>query len=135
MEDYYVKVGKKYKRVGYSGPDMYDGLYYRQSTKYGSQTTSVAYWHGKFTPQPVDLQSLVDIMVMADTLSSYILNIQKLDSEEFKELKENSGGYVKEPPKVYNISNHDLSVAILRFIYEKVKEAKDEKNNLGDSRH
>lgn len=114
MEDYYIKVGRKYVRVGYNLPDMHDGLYYREKNR----TTSVAYWHGRHIPQPINIPLLIEIMRKDDKLSKFLYNIQDENSEEFKQMKENSGGYVKEPPKVYNISAQDLSLEILRFIYK-----------------
>lgn len=120
METYYIKKGKRYIPVGYNAPDMHDGLYLTEKTSYGRRTTSVAYWLGQPKKQPVDLLKLIEVMKNDDRLANYLSKIQDEESVEFKELKIDSGGYVKEPPRIYNISMQDLALAVLRFMYNEL---------------
>lgn len=117
MEEYYVKRGKRYVKAGYSRPDMGTGIYFHEEQPNGSRTTSIRYWAGH-TVQPIDTNRLVSLMRLDDKLSAYLGKICEADSAEFEKLKEDSGGFVKEPPIFYNISRQDLAIAILRFLYE-----------------
>ena len=118
MEYYYIKEGRRYRRVGYNTPDMHDGLYFRESKSNSTRTTSVAYWLGTDPKEPVDVNRLVSTMRLDEELSKYIMAIQT-NSDEFEKLKEDSGGFVKHPVKILNISASELAVNILRFIYNK----------------
>lgn len=130
-DEYYVKVGRKYVKAGYSRPDMGTGLYFHEEQKNGSRTTSVRYWVGS-TSRPVDVERLVSLMRLDDKLAAYLGKICEANSDEFVKLREGSGGFIKESPVFLNISRQDLAVAILRFLYESedyrptVKSAKKE---------
>ena len=115
---FYKKEGRKYVPVGHDLPRNFEGLYYHQFQKHGSRTTSVSYWMGSTTKQPVDVQSLVATMKLDEQLSEYLQKIQDPESDEYKTLVADCGGYAKNPPKIYNISPIDLSTAILRKIYQ-----------------
>jgi len=121
METYYVKKGRKYIPVGYNVPDMHDGLYLTEKTGYGRRTTSIAYWLGQPKKQPADLQKLIEVMKNDDRLAKYLSKIQDEESVEFKELKIDFGGYIKESPRIYNISTQDLALAVLRFLYNELE--------------
>lgn len=115
MQDYYVKNGRRYERAGYISDNMPDGLYFRQSDKYSTRITSLAYWLGTNPKQPVDVNRLISTMQLDEKLSAYLNSLTK-DSDEFRQLKEDCGGYVKSPIEFYNISPQDLALAVLRFI-------------------
>lgn len=118
MEKVYRKLPSgRYEEIGYNAPDMADGLYFRQTVPYGKRTTSIAYWHGTDPQEPVDIKLLTQIMSMDDEIGTYISRIQDPNSDEFQKLKDDSGGYLTEPPLIYNISPNGLAVAILRRVY------------------
>jgi hypothetical protein len=113
VEQYYIKRGRKYIPAGYSFPDLPEGLWFKS----GNRGTSVSHWVGMNPKEPVDINSLISTMRLDEKVAEYIAAIQT-DSEEFKQLEEDCGGYVREKPKIYNISNMDLAACILRKIYE-----------------
>lgn len=115
--DYYVKQGKKYIRAGYSSPDMGDGLYFREHKSGSVRTTSVAYWAG-LVPQPIDVNRLISLMRLDDKIAGWLVKIQDENSPEYEKFKEESGGYVKEPPRICNVSMQDLAAGMLRRLYE-----------------
>jgi hypothetical protein len=124
MEKLYRKLANgRYEDAGYTLPDITPGLYFQQNTEYGSRRTSVNYWLGGVKSEPVNIKRLLDYMAMDDKLSKYIAAIQDEKSEEYQQLKKDCGGYLKSPPKIYEISNFDLSVAILRFLYNESEKA------------
>jgi len=119
MKTYYVKDDNgRYVPVGYNSPDFGEGLYFRQHQKYGKRTTSIAYWVGSGPKEPVDVNRLVSLMKLDEDLARYIGKIQDETTPEYKQLKEDCGGFVKEAPKIYNISHQDLAAAVLRWLYE-----------------
>ncbi len=123
MDKYFVKRGKKYVPAGYSLPDLHNGFYFHQKEDRGSRTTSILYWLGSNCSEPVDLNLLVKVMKLDEKVSSYIMAIQDKDSPEYAKLVEDAGGYVKDVPKIYNISAQELAVSVLRIVYEELKNA------------
>lgn len=121
MEQYYVKHGRRYIPAGYSCPDMAEGLYWKQKTVHGSRTTSVMHWAGSTPPQPLDIQKLIAIMSEDDRLAQFLMKCQDETSEEFQKAKEDQGGYITAPLKLYNWSAHDLAQVILRFAFEEMQ--------------
>lgn len=125
MEKLYKKVGKKYVEVGYNLPDIPDGFYFSQKIKNGTRTTSVNYWLGSNPQEPVELQKLVQVMQHDDALASFLNQIQDKNSDEFKKLNNDCNHKLSEATQILNISTHDLSVAILRFIFKQLKGKND----------
>ena len=125
-EEYFVKLSNgKYQSIGTHRPDyLPNGLYFHQNQKYGSRTTSVQHWVGQDPKQPIDLNRLVSLMKKDEELGHYLSEIQR-ESPEYEKLKLNAGGYVSEPPRIFNISMQELAIAILRFLYE--QESKDDR--------
>lgn len=121
MEQYYRKVGKRYVPAGYSTPDIGEGLYWRQKTDYGTRTTSVCHWAGSTPPQPLDVQKLISIMSKDDALCKYIAALTDPDSDEYKQAKEDCGGYVRSPLQFYNWSAQNLATCILRFAFKEME--------------
>lgn len=119
MEQYYIKVGRRYVPAGYSFPDMPEGLYWKEKMPGSSRVTSVMYWAGKNPPQPLDVEKLISIMREDGRLAKYIMALTDENSEEYKEAKENQGGFVKEPLN-YNWSAQDLATCILRFAFKEI---------------
>lgn len=117
MEQYYVKVGKRYIPAGYSMPDLADGFYFVQKTPFGRRSTSVNYWAGSNPPQPLDAEKLVSYMSKDDSLARYIIQIQDPNSEEFQKVKEDQGIKGNEI-KITGLGASDLAQCILRFLFE-----------------
>lgn len=123
MEKYYVKRGKRYIEAGYNVPNLCEGIYFHQKTKFGSRTTSLNWWVGSAPSEPIDTKLLIQIMRIDEDLSNWLMKIQQNNSDEYKQFKENSLGFIKDNPKIYNVSVQDLSVGILRLVYESLKNA------------
>lgn len=123
-EEYFVKDRSgRYRSIGTAAPEvLYDGLYFHQKQRTGSRTTSIQHWVGADPKQPVDVLRLVDIMKNDEDVANYLMRLQDGNSEEFKKLKRDSHGWVKDPLRIFNISMSDLAQAILRFLYEKEQE-------------
>lgn len=126
MEQYYIKdKNGRYKEAGYSMPDMYPGLYFHQKVKYGKRTTSVNYWLGEPKGEPVNLPLLIEILKNDDKLTKYIMELQ--DSDEALPKSSFKTG----PLKILNWSVQELSVNILRFLYnELVDKESDSKDDV-----
>ena len=122
MEKYYRKLSNgRYEEAGYSCPDMFDGLYFRQSMRNSTRTTSVNYWLGPNPIEPVDLNSLISIMKMDGDLCKYLQKLTDKDSDELEELRKDNG-FIRGPLEFYNWSVQDLAVVMLRFLYNKKRE-------------
>jgi len=110
-----TKFGKwKYTSIGYNHPDLHEGIWLIQKKPYGRSTTSLLWLIGDILE--VDVQLHATIQSFRDEISTYIGNLTKKDSVEYTEAKEICGGYLKGVPEIYNISNHDLTILILRQI-------------------
>jgi hypothetical protein len=121
MEKLYRKLPNgKYESVGYNLPDVPEGFYFKQNTKHGSRLTSINYWLGSSPKEPVDLNTLVNIMSLDNDLADYLGKVEDEKSQEFKQLKEESG-FIKGSLKLYNISRQDLALIVLRWIYNKTQ--------------
>lgn len=121
MEQYYLKVGRKYVPAGYSFPDMPEGLYWKQKGHNSTRITSVMHWAGTNPPQPLDVQKLISVMSKDERLARYIGALTDADSDEFKRAKEDQGGYIRGPLQFYNWSAQDLATCILRFAFEEME--------------
>ncbi len=129
-EEYFVKVNGRYQSVGTSRPDyLPNGLYFHQNIPSGTRTTSVQHWVGTDPKQPIDLNRLLSLMQQDEKLMTYLAAIQTEDSPEYKKLKVDCAGYVKNPPRIYNISMHDLATAVLRFLFQEEVDDRTPKRN------
>lgn len=132
LAEYFVRENGRYKSIGVARPDtMPEGLYFHQKQPTGSRTTSVLHWVGTNPEQPLDINRLLGLMKQDEKLMKYLAAIQRNDSPEYKKLEVDCG-YVVEPPRIYNISMHDLAVAILRYLFEQEKndDRTSERNTL-----
>ena len=117
-DEYFVKQNGRYKSIGHSRPDtMREGVYFHQNQPNGSKTTCLSYWIGKDPKQPIDVNRLVHLMAQEGKLIKYLAAIQFPDSPEYQKLRVDSRS-VSAPPRIFNISMQDLSVAILRYLFE-----------------
>jgi len=124
-EEYFVKENGRYISIGTARPDyLPNGLYFHQNVKHGARTTSVQHWVGQDPQQPIDLNRLISLMKKDEELAKYLSEIQR-ESPEYEKLKLNAGGYITEPPRIYNISMQELAIAVLRFLFE--QESKDDR--------
>lgn len=124
MQQYYIKKGKKFIPAGWNCPNLPEGVYFHQKEPNGSRTTSLNWWVGTNPSQPIDMNLLIQVLRLDDSLARYLNKIQE-DSPEFQALKADAVGHITEPPKIFNISPHELAVAVLRFVYEELKTAKE----------
>lgn len=116
MEKLYRKVGKKYVEAGYgSVPDLVPGIWLVQKNEYSKSQTSLV-WRVGDLKRPVDVVTHAALQTMTDKLAQYLLKLSEEDSEEFKQAKEQLGGYLHGAPSFYNISAGDLASLFLRQI-------------------
>jgi hypothetical protein len=122
MEKLYRKVGKKYVEAGYGGvPDLVPGIWLVQKDVHSKSQTSLV-WRVGDLKRPVDVVTHAALQSMTSKLAQYLLKLSEEDSEEFKQAKEQLGGYLHGAPSFYNISASDLASLFLRQIAMEVEE-------------
>lgn len=117
MEKLYRRLPNgKYQEAGYQLPDVYPGLYFCQDVPNGQRKTSINYWLGGDFKEPIHLEKLLTIMSLDNDLASYLMKLTE-ESPEYEQAKKDSN--LRDHLKVYNTSMQDLSVLILRWLYNK----------------
>lgn len=122
MEKLYHKVGKKYVETGYGGvPDLVPGIWLVQKNEHSKGQTSLV-WRVGDLKRPVDVVTHAALQTMTDKLAQYLIKLGDEGSEEFKQAKEQLGGYLHGTPSFYNISAGDLASLFLRQIALEIEE-------------
>ena len=125
MEKLYRKLPNgKYESAGYTTPDIYPGLYFCQDVANGKRKTSVNYWLGGDFKEPVHLEKLFSIMSLDCDLASYLIRLTEKDSKETEQAKKDHN--IKEHINFHNISAQDLSILVLRFLYNQSQKSEND---------
>jgi hypothetical protein len=139
MEKLYRKVVSKkgkvrYEEAGWGPADLSPGLYFSSKHSHGKRVTSIPYWVGDHVKTPVDISLITRIMSMDDELCSFLQKLTDEDSEAVRILRER-GVRILDVPKIYNISMQDLSIAVLRKIYDILVEEYEKEKKLAMKRY
>lgn len=116
---YRKKENGRYEAIGYNHPDISDGIWLVQTNPSHRSVTNLVWLVGNID-EPANIINHATMQSMKDELAQYILNLQNEDSKEYKEAKEILGGYLKQPPSIYNISSGNLIQLVLREIAKKL---------------
>lgn len=121
MEKYYTKDDRtgRYTFAGYHSPNLPPGIYCVHNTKYGKRTTSMAYWMGD-SEEPIDAHLAAKVMKLDDKVCDVLNKLSDPESQEYKKIKQEQGGWVFGPLKLYNFSPYLLSQIILREVYKEL---------------
>lgn len=109
---YRKKENGRYESVGYSAPNLHDGIWLVSSTLSSKSTTSLIYKIGDIPK--ADLQLHASLQKHSDKLSLYLSKLKDSGSKEFLEAKELCGGYVRDKLEIHNWSNADVVSMLLR---------------------
>lgn len=112
---YEKKENGRYAAIGYSLPDLSDGIWLVQTKPTSQSVTSLA-WRVGDLKRPVDIVTHASLQAMEDDVSSYIRKLRSSDSEEYKEAEKLLGGYLRGAVEISGISASDLASLILRKI-------------------
>lgn len=102
METLYIKVGKKYKKIGCTANTdmMYDGLWLIQSYKNSKEYNNMSLRMNDL-PQPVEVQNFIKAFMTKEAVIQAMKNL-----EESKDLK------------FFNVSLNDFADEIVKEVYK-----------------
>lgn len=119
----------RYEPIGLETTDyLQDGIWMVSSKPYSYAKTSML-WRVGDIGKPFDLVTYSALLTIEDELSAYLLRLEDETSDEYREAKENSGGYISGKIGVYGISAADLISLMLRKITMLMDEQKSGKKN------
>jgi hypothetical protein len=113
MEKLYKKVGNRYVSVGYSSPDISDGIWMVQSKPSSKSITSLVWKVGEIK-DVVDVTTHAALQACEDDLTKYLMKLSDETTDEYKEARNICGGFMQGPVKLYNISPADIVTLFLR---------------------
>ena len=111
MQEVYVREGKRYRKIGYSGtPDLFDGIWCVQNVQHGQSSKNVLMRLSRLATEDeiVDLLELSSSIQLEERLITILRDIfEKPGRDNF--------------PRMYNISLADAAERIANGLYKSRK--------------
>ena len=120
MEKLYKLENGKYVEAGYGPADLTEGIWLIQNNPHSKSMTSMVWKVGELK-RPVDILTHASIQSMADDICKYIIALNDVKTDEWKDAKAQLGGWLNDSIGLYNISPSDYATLILRRIAQHVE--------------
>lgn len=117
MEQLYKKVGKRYIPAGTNELYLSDGLWLITQNK--KRMINLTYYIGNIST-PVNLNNHAYLQQFSSDLGMFIQRLQDVNSDEYKQSKEQLGEWIRGEIKLSSISSQDLASLVLKFLAEKI---------------
>lgn len=117
MEQVYRKVKGRYIPAGTNELYLSDGLWL--ITQNRKKMMNLTYYIGEVS-KPVILNNHAYLQQFNSELGMYIQSLKDENSEEYKEAKQQLGGWITSEINITGISSQDLGALILKFLANKL---------------
>ena len=117
MEQVYRKIKGRYIPAGTNELYLSDGLWL--ITQNRKKMMNLTYYIGEVS-KPVNLNNHAYLQQFNADLGMYIQNLKDENSDEYKEAKQQLGGWITGNINITGISSQDLGSLILKFLANKL---------------